>query len=731
MGESLIQRSFAGGELAPGLFARADLARYLSALRTCRNFLVRRHGGVANRPGTRFVAETKASAEAFLYPFVFAATHKSLIIEAGDQYFRFHKNGSPVTVSGLAAYNGATAYVPGDLVVQGGTNYYCTAATTGNAPPNATYWYAMPAGGLYEIPTPYEVGRFKDPARACFSQQGLIITITHLDERPRELVYEGDTRWILRDIVTAPSQGAPTAPGGVAGAAGTRTFTYVVTAAAADTYEESLPSAVITIAAAADPTDAAPHVLSWTAPAGTAPAEYYVYGDGGTGNGVFGYLGTSKLTDFRHVGQVSDFGNVPPEPRVLFDTDLRYPAVNTVYQQRRIMAGTHTDRELVYASRVGFRSNFSIRSPLQDDDAVTFRIAADVIQPVVHLVALKRLVVLTDSAEFVIGGDEQGVLRPTAINPDRHAACGSSFVRPAVIGESIVYVQARGTVLRDLRFDQQVEGYAGRDLSLYAAHLFVGYTIDRLAFAQVPDSTVWCVRSDGTLLGLTYIREEDVVGWHRHDTEGGAFQDVCTLPEGAEDAVYVVVQRTIAGQTKRFVERFASRQYAAVANAYHLDAGVTVTNDPASTVIGGLAHLNGATVYALADGVVRGPFTVSGGGITLSVAASTVHVGLRITAQLETLDLDVAGSSVRDRRKLVKALSLLLEQSSRGFSLGPSVDKLYPQRLEAWDTAALFTGRTELNITAGFTEHGRVLLQHTDPTPLTVLAVLPHVEIGG
>ncbi len=45
------------------------------------------------------------------------------------------------------AYSGATAYVVDDVVESGGNSYVCIAATTGNTPPNATYWELMASKG--------------------------------------------------------------------------------------------------------------------------------------------------------------------------------------------------------------------------------------------------------------------------------------------------------------------------------------------------------------------------------------------------------------------------------------------------------------------------------------------------------------------------------------------------------------------------------------------------------
>ena len=544
-----------------------------------------------------------------------------------------------------------------------------------------------------------------------------------------ELTYSGPTSWLLTAVSTAASIAAPGGLGATAGAVGTKTYRYVVTTAKASTYEESAPSSAYTLLLAATPTDAAPNVLTWTLVAGAA--EYYVYSDGGYGNGVFGFLGTASAASFRDVGQVPDFGRTPPIGRVLFTTTGDYPAVSVTHQQRRFFARTTHEPEAVWASRVGFRNNFNISSPLQDDDAIAFSVASNLIQPTAHLIGLNAgLVLLTPAGEWVVTGDEADVLRPTSINPRQHAYTGASSIKPVVIGNSIVYVQQRGSVMRDLRFDQQVEAYQGRDLSLYAAHLFKGTTLVDIDYAQVPDSIVWAVRSDGVLLGLTYIRDEDVWGWHRHDTDG-TFEQVCVLPEGAEDVVYVVVKRTIGGIDKRYIERLASRQWTELEDAFHVDSGVTYSGT-ATPVVDGLDHLEGQVVYALADGVQQGPFTVASGEITLTTPAATVHAGLRYTQELETLDLDVQGSAIRDKKKRVVALSLLLEDTVLGFKAGPDAARLFNVKAATWESAtAMRSDQVEVTMAAMFTNAGRVLLRHQGVTPVTVLGILPHVEVGG
>jgi hypothetical protein len=74
---SVIQRSFAGGEIAPALHARADLARYAIGLKTCRNMVVMRAGGATKRPGTQFVMITGTTA-----PFTLTILPTTLALDA-------------------------------------------------------------------------------------------------------------------------------------------------------------------------------------------------------------------------------------------------------------------------------------------------------------------------------------------------------------------------------------------------------------------------------------------------------------------------------------------------------------------------------------------------------------------------------------------------------------------------------------------------------------------------
>lgn len=740
MGDPIIQRTFAGGELAPALHARADIIKYVTGLRTLRNFIVLRSGGVANRAGTRLVGECKTSSTSIqIIRYVSDVVGESILIEAGAFYFRFFKNGGAVTVSGVAAYNGGTAYVIGDIVSSGGVNYYSKAAQTGVAPPGAS-WYAMPAGGLLEIPSPF------GNAGINYEQSGVTITLTSTigGVQPHELIYGSLTRWAIQPVDTKPWSNGPTGQSATAGVVGTQTRRYRITAAATESYEESLPSAVATLLLCGEPTPNAPHLISWTILPGAV--EYYVYEDP-YGNGNYGFIGSAVgQTSFNDIGFTPDFAVTPPIPRVLFLAD--FPRVAAHYQQRRFFGNSPLTPDAVYGSRTGFYSNYNISSPLQDDDAITFRVAGNQHNPVRWLLGLKQLVLGTDSGVWTVQGPSGFPLSPANILADQFGYNGVSPLRPVVIGNSIIYVQARGRIIRDLRFDQQVEGLGGRDLTIFASHLFDNYTIDEIDYQETPHSITWVCRSDGTLLGLTYLRDQEIWGWHRHDTAAtGLFQHVCVVPEAGEDAVYLVVRRTIGGVIHRFIERLERREIDSfVDDAFFVDCGLTYSGVPVSSV-SGLAHLNGQVVSVLADGVVLfdannpgtnpsviSQFTVTGGALTnLGVSASVIHVGLPIRAEFETLDMDVQGSDVRDRKKAIHGVSVLLDASMRTFLVGPTAAQLLLYNPNAYDAGLNlpFTGTVEMAVNAQFDVNGRMLIRQDQPLPLTILGIIPNVDLGG
>jgi len=573
---------------------------------------------------------------------------------------------------------------------------------------------------------------------------------------------------------------------------------------------------------AAAPSSANPHVLSWTAAPGAR--EYNIYREL---NGVYGFIGIAGDTSFDDVGTTPDVTDTPPSSRDPFSTSNDYPAVATYVQQRLVFANTNNNIEKVDMSRTGQYNNFTRSSPLQDDDAISFTIAGRQVNEVRHLLDLGRLIIFTSGGEWAVEGNSSGVITPFDINLKQYSFNGASTISPIVIGNNALFVQSRGSIVRDLGFDYTVDGYRGNDLTIFSAHLVDGYTIVDWAYQQIPHSVVWAVRSDGTLLGLTYVREQQMVAWHRHDFDG-TVENVVSVPESDEDAVYLVIKRTVNSKTVRYIERMTQRRVdnivdfigmdsalsydgrntntshtmtlsggtdwdqdeeltitssssyfssSDVGNAIHLTGSdgtiirLTLTSYTSGTVMGGkphktvpvamrstaisswsravdqlsgLWHLEGKQVSVLGDGfVLANPNnssyvtkTVSNGTITLDNTFAVIHVGLPITCDLETLDIDTfEGETMANKGKITTTLTIYVE-SSRDLWAGTSaltsdnsLDGLVQLKIrndEGYDSPIqLQTGTVELNIEPRWNKNGRLFIRQTDPIPLNVLAVAP------
>lgn len=839
------QLSFSGGEVSPALYARVDLVKYSTGLRTCKNFMVMRHGGVTNRPGTGFVGEVRDSSKAVrLIPFVFN-TAQTYILEFGDLYMRVIKNGAHLTetAQNITAVTQADpcvvtiaghGYLDGEEVfiedVEGMTelnnrNFKVANKTASTfelqfmdgTDVDSTGFGAYTSDGtaarVYTIVTTYVEA---DLPELKFIQSADIVTLTHPNYPPRELARTGDTAWTITDITFGPTIGTPANLLSDAAGAG---FKYVVTAIDAETSEEGLPS---TLEEATTQTS----TLTWDTVAGAT--HYNVYKlDATNDTGIYGWIGIAGTENFKDDTLEPDLFDEPPVDRQPFDTSGNFPSTAAHYQQRLIFANTDNNTEGVWASRSALPKNLMVSTPLQADDAVTFSIIGKQVNEIHHLLDIGKLIMFTESGEHVVDGDEAGILTPTGINPRQHTYNGSSpLLAPIVVNGTALYVQARGSVIRDLGFEFESGGYRGNELTIFSSHLFDNFTLLDWAFQKIPHSVVWVVRDDGTLLGLTYIREHQVFGWHRHEFEGGFVENVAVVPEGTEDSLYVVVRRTVNGKSVRYIEQMKTRQVGNIVDSVFMDStlsfdgrntgattmtlsggttwkfdedltltasaaffvstdvgnAIHITDDDeesdsfgteirctitaytsttivtvrphktvpttmrniaftswgkAVDVVSGLWHLEGKDVSIFNDGFVGANpnnekydiKTVTDGSITLDRPHVVIHVGLPITADIETLDLDSAqGPTTADKKKHLSVLTLFVEET-RGLFAGVDANNLKELKIredESLDEPIdLETGTVDINMSSDWTREGKILVRQIDPVPASILAVVP------
>jgi hypothetical protein len=432
----------------------------------------------------------------------------------------------------------------------------------------------------------------------------------------------------------------------------------------------------------------------------------------------------------------ADTTSPPPEDLISLNTSAGdYPSAVVYHEQRRWFAGTTDAPQAVWGTRTGTDSNLTSSVPARDADAMQLRIAASQYNQIRHLVGLSDLIALTAGGEFRIYADGAPAITPSSVSLKPQGYAGASNTQPVVTTSSILYVQAQGSRVRELSYSWEANSYRTIDVSIMAPHRFNGYAVADMAYSRAPDSILWAVRDDGVLLGLTYVPDQQVFGWHAHDTDG-EFESVCVVPEDNEDVLYAVVKRTVNARTVRYIERLHTRMFTAQADAFYVDSGLTYDGSPITT-LSGLWHLNGKSVDILADGAVVSRQTVANGSITLTTAASVVHVGLPITADLRTLPLAVEGARAvgQGTMKNVNKVHLRVSQSSV-VKAGPDFARLreYPARAVSdpyGSPPALRDGELSLSIDPSWNTDGAVCVRQDLPLPLTVLSMTLEVATGG
>lgn len=406
-----------------------------------------------------------------------------------------------------------------------------------------------------------------------------------------------------------------------------------------------------------------------------------------------------------------------------------YPSATGFYEDRLVFAGSKGFPQTFWTSKTGDYYNFGTSIPSADDDGITATLNGGQMNGIKAIIAFGEMLLLTAGGEFKVSGGGKAITGSNVLSQPQEYR-GVSDVNPVTIGSRIIYVQHQGNIIRDLAYSYDVDKYTGDDLNLLASHLFEGHKIISMAYQQIPNSIVWCVRDDGLLLGLTYIKEQDIYAWHQHTMAGGKFVSVCNIGGSTEDKLYAVIER--GGQY--YVEIMESRDKSTnVEDQFFVDSGITYEGEPTDE-ISGLEHLEGYTVAILADGNVLPQQTVENGKVLLGNEYKKVHVGLPIDAEIKTLPIDFTAQdgTYLSRKKRIATVTLLLKDSRGGlFGMKENeLDEFKWRSNEAYgEPISLQTGKFKVTIkSATYDETQQIIIKQPDPLPMTVLSLIPEIE---
>ena len=408
------------------------------------------------------------------------------------------------------------------------------------------------------------------------------------------------------------------------------------------------------------------------------------------------------------------------------------PKAIGIFSERLWFAGTPTHPETMWSSKTNNWDDFSTTAPVEDTDAITFTIADGKVNAIRWMEQMSDAVVIgtSDGIFRMYPSDASKVFSATTLKIQRMQTFGSKNIQGKQIGTTVHMVQSGGRILNEIAYVFSDDSYQAPQMTLLSEHL-THEGITDFVYQSRPDQIVWAVRADGVLLGFTYMRDQKVTGWHRHTLSGEVEAlGVIPSPDETHDDVYMVVKRTINGQTKRYIEYIEHYDFDTNADWFFVDCGLTYSGSPVTTITG-LDHLEGKELAVLADGARHAKCTVTGGHITLLKPASKVQVGLPLTATVKTLPVEINPQIMaQTKRKSIYAVMVDFFESCGG-KVGPALDKLNQVFMiprEAGPEPE--TGYKEIKYPGGWELNGQVYVVQDEPLPMNILSIGTLFNLG-
>lgn len=203
-----------------------------------------------------------------------------------------------------------------------------------------------------------------------------------------------------------------------------------------------------------------------------------------------------------------------------------YPGVVGYFQERRAYAGSLNDPVTYWLSKPGAFTNFDSSVPTVADDSITGTPWSLQVNGIQFMAGMPSgLVLFTGGGEWLLSGGggvglSQQAITPSnqIITPQGYHGC-AQLCPPIPIDYDILFVQAKGAAVRVLQYNYWVSIYMSSEITTLSNHLFDGHYLREWAYAEEPNKQVFACREDGTLLSLTYFKEQDVYAWSRYDTQ--------------------------------------------------------------------------------------------------------------------------------------------------------------------------------------------------------------------
>jgi hypothetical protein len=692
----LLKSTFSRGELSPKAYSRVDLELYEGGAEIVRNFYNVIHGGVRRRSGTRFAGYTKNDSGMVRFiPFVFNSEGDAYVLEFGHEYIRFWRDG------------GQVVDISDDPV---------------------------------EVSTDYDGD---DIQKIQFAQTGDTMFLAHNDYFPQRLVRAVDETWSIDDV---PFVDGPYIPPNDTGTTWTSSgnlqegTTTTITASAATGINNGsgfLSTDVGRWVRMRGASKWVSGIITEVTDATHVDVTWQRVGDGTSSGDDVNTGGAGSATKSWRLGS--------------FSATTGYPGCVAFYEGRLVWARTVHEPRTIYFSRSNLPYDYC---PTDGAGTVTSEygfyptILAGLVDKIDWLCESTKLLIGTSSGiRTIAASDSSDALSVANLSQKLEIYAGAEDIMPVQAQEVVIYAERYAKNLRNIYFSFEQNSLISPVFTDLSDHLFVD-GIREIAYQQVPEGIIWCLTEGGDLRGITYNREEKIIGFSRHDFgetvsgNGSKVKAISVIPGTSRDELWLCVERTIDGQTKRFVEVLdAAFEAQDQEDAFFVDCGLTYDGEPAS-VITGLDHLKGETVAILADGAVLPQATISDEGeLTLpnNTTASKVQIGLPQVCELKLLRVphqQKDGVILARKQRAVFAITEVMRTGGMKVGIhGHGSDDEYIRYRFPQDIMGapppLAEGPFRNTLRDSWEDGGQVYYHSEDPLPAFIRSVLTALDTEG
>lgn len=303
-------------------------------------------------------------------------------------------------------------------------------------------------------------------------------------------------------------------------------------------------------------------------------------------SGITGDQNTATLTLEEDCPVTSDLVGLTSWKFGEWYTD-QYPHHIAIFQQRMIFARNSRSPQTVWFSGTADFENFApsealgsatgqstatgasiIGDQILATNGMTFTFDSGTIDEIQWMVAQQKLVAGSTGGIYAVYGSEQDLtITPFNFTIKRESTQPAQTGSNAIpYDNNILFIQGTGKKIRLITYGDISSSATSADLTFRATDILHNQAV-QVVETDIPNFVSWFRLKDGTIVGLTYIPQQETVAWHQHkiggdysynstregdptghlttDKSHAVVLDMCTIPSSTRDQLWMLVRRTI------------------------------------------------------------------------------------------------------------------------------------------------------------------------------------------